>query len=206
MKSNCDKNERSCGKCGGRVQTAAAVAAQALLHSGDARRYKTKQAPGPDDVNWSALWCSSDERLGRRMLSGLVYFVIMLIPLGAFAGILSVVRSPSSLPPAQLACNLNLPRAAAALLPWTHATARQKHRYNIKRKTCSCAVLCSLHLWSCQAWPGRPTTLVSCFRFRCFDDLSARAIFARGCHVLASLQRWGVSAALSSHLRLGGGH
>lgn len=73
------------------VQTAAAVAAQALLHSGDARWYKTKQAPGPDDVNWSALWCSSDERLGRRMLAGLVYFLIMCIPLGAFAGILTVV-------------------------------------------------------------------------------------------------------------------
>lgn len=74
------------------MQTAAAVAAQALLHSGDARWYKTKQAPGPDDVNWSALWCSSDERLGRRMLAGLLYFIIMCIPLGAFAGVLSVVR------------------------------------------------------------------------------------------------------------------
>ena len=82
------------------MQTAAAVAAQALLHSGDARWYKTKQAPGPDDVNWSALWCSSDERLGRRMLSGLVYFVIMLIPLGAFAGVLSVVRAHPGSPAA----------------------------------------------------------------------------------------------------------
>lgn len=102
------------------MQTAAAVAAQALLHSGDARWYKTKQAPGPDDVNWSALWCSSDERLGRRMLSGLVYFVIMLIPLGAFAGILSVVRNPQQpatrpacLPP-ELAARSSCPSAVDA--------------------------------------------------------------------------------------------
>ena len=75
------------------VQMAATIAAQALLHSADARLYKCKAAPGPDDVNWSALWCSSRERFIRRILGGLMFFAVMCIPLGGFAGALSEVCS-----------------------------------------------------------------------------------------------------------------
>lgn len=73
---------------------AATIAAQALLHSADARLYKCKAAPGPDDVNWTALWCSSEERFVRRILGGLMYFAVMCIPLGAFAGVLTEVTPP----------------------------------------------------------------------------------------------------------------
>lgn len=73
---------------------AATIAAQALLHSADARLYKCKAAPGPDDVNWSALWCSSEQRFVRRIIGGFMYFAVMCIPLGAFAGVLTEVRPP----------------------------------------------------------------------------------------------------------------
>ena len=77
---------------------AATIAAQALLHSADARLYKCKAAPGPDNVNWSALWCSNRERVIRRILGGLMFFAVMCIPLGGFAGALSEVLFPCSCP------------------------------------------------------------------------------------------------------------
>lgn len=74
------------------MQTAAAVAAQALIHGGDGRLYQTKKAPGPDNVNWSALWCSPRTRMRRRILGGLLFMVFMITPMGAFAGGLTYVR------------------------------------------------------------------------------------------------------------------
>jgi hypothetical protein len=132
------------------VQTAAAVAAQALLHTGDARFYKTKPAPGPDDVNWSALWCSSDERLGRRMLAGLFYFLIMCIPLGAFAQVLTKVCTNTCSQPCLPPVNLFVLTGFCSI--------EELHLFDIMFLCArSCAVQC------CKCWYNAPSVSTSKF-------------------------------------------
>lgn len=89
---------QACVRTGGsvHVQFAASVAAQAVLHSEDARLYKTRQAPGPDNVNWPALWPTRNSRIWRRIIAYCFYAVVMCIPIGIFGGILSQVRPPPS--------------------------------------------------------------------------------------------------------------
>jgi hypothetical protein len=59
---------------------------------GDGRLYITKKAPGPDNVNWSSLWCSRQERMQRRVWGGLFFAFFIVFPMGAFTGALTSVR------------------------------------------------------------------------------------------------------------------
>lgn len=72
-----------------RTQFAATVAAQTLLHSESGHKFQAHPAPGPDEMNWQALWKTWSQKDIRRVLVfPLVAFVIMF-PLGLFAGGLS---------------------------------------------------------------------------------------------------------------------
>ena len=77
------------------MQFAATIAAQAVLHSLDARVYRTRAAPAPDNINWPALWRSNGERRWRRPVAFVWYALIMSIPIGVFGGVLTQVRRPS---------------------------------------------------------------------------------------------------------------
>ena len=68
------------------------MAAQALIHGGDGRLFQTEEAPGPDNVNWSALWCSPRTRTQRLIWGAIMYTILMLFPMGGLVGGLTYVR------------------------------------------------------------------------------------------------------------------
>ena len=68
------------------------MAVQAVLHGLDARVYRARPAPAPDNINWPALWRSNAERRWRRPAAFLLYTMIMIVPIGIFGGVLTHVR------------------------------------------------------------------------------------------------------------------
>jgi hypothetical protein len=46
-----------------KTQQAAAIASQTLVHGEDNREFLVMPAPGPEEVNWSALWMSYKDRI-----------------------------------------------------------------------------------------------------------------------------------------------
>lgn len=68
-----------------KTQAAAALAAQALIHSEDCREFKVCAAPGPEEVNWSALWLSYKQRDFRGWFTKPLLVIIMLIPINMFS-------------------------------------------------------------------------------------------------------------------------
>lgn len=71
---------------------AATVAAQTVLHAADNRMYRVSRCPGPDDVNWPSLWKTHQSRRRRRPITSLLYLLVMMVPLGVFAGMTTQVR------------------------------------------------------------------------------------------------------------------
>lgn len=69
-----------------RTQRAATVAGQVLLHSESGNTCRVDPAPGPDEINWQALWKSKKEKHIRGIIA--LPFLIFLIglPLGLLAG------------------------------------------------------------------------------------------------------------------------
>lgn len=43
-------------------QTAAAIASQTLIHAEDNREFRVEPSPGPEEVNWAAVWLSYRQR------------------------------------------------------------------------------------------------------------------------------------------------
>eukprot|EP01025_Chloroclados_australasicus_P060634 TRINITY_DN7799_c1_g4_i1.p1 TRINITY_DN7799_c1_g4~~TRINITY_DN7799_c1_g4_i1.p1 ORF type:complete len:584 (+),score=30.17 TRINITY_DN7799_c1_g4_i1:939-2690(+) len=76
-----------------RSQKAATIAAQTVLHPEDGHSFQTHPAPGPDEVNWQALWRHWRERDLRVLAAFPFYFILMCIPLGIFAGALTQLSS-----------------------------------------------------------------------------------------------------------------
>ena len=74
------------------LQFAATIAVQCVLHSLDARVYRARPAPAPDNINWPMLWRSNGERRWRRPVAFASYAFIMAIPVGIFGGLLTQVR------------------------------------------------------------------------------------------------------------------
>ncbi|KAG2438979.1 hypothetical protein HYH02_010771 [Chlamydomonas schloesseri] len=69
-----------------RTQRAAAVAAQCVLHAEDNRQFRVHPAPGPEEVNWSALWSDYRSRDLRRNLTRPLTMLVVLFPIGIFTG------------------------------------------------------------------------------------------------------------------------
>ncbi|PNW73839.1 hypothetical protein CHLRE_13g574850v5 [Chlamydomonas reinhardtii] len=69
-----------------RTQRAAAVAAQCVLHAEDNRQFRVHPAPGPEEVNWSALWSDYRSRDLRRNLTRPLSILVVLFPIGIFTG------------------------------------------------------------------------------------------------------------------------
>ncbi|KAK9804567.1 hypothetical protein WJX73_000229 [Symbiochloris irregularis] len=67
-------------------QTDAAVAAQANLHPEDGHSFRVVEAPGPEEVNWSALWLSWQGRDIREIVVLIPILIFLLIPIGLFSG------------------------------------------------------------------------------------------------------------------------
>jgi hypothetical protein len=65
---------------------------QCVLHSLDARVYRARPAPGPDNINWPTLWRSNGPRRWRRPVAFALYTFIMAIPIGIFGGLLTQAR------------------------------------------------------------------------------------------------------------------
>lgn len=72
-----------------KTQEAAAIASQTLLRSDLGYRFKVQQAPGPDEINWQALWIPWYQKDIRAIIAIPIMIIFMLIPLGIFVAILS---------------------------------------------------------------------------------------------------------------------
>jgi len=76
-----------------RTQRAATIATQTLLHSDTGHKFRARPAPGPDEMNWQGLWKTWVEKDIRRVLVFPFVLVLILLPIGIFAGSLSVFNS-----------------------------------------------------------------------------------------------------------------
>lgn len=72
-----------------RTQFAATVAAQTLLHSESGHKFQAHPAPGPDEMNWQALWKTWAQKDVRKVLVFPLIALVIMFPLGVFAGGLS---------------------------------------------------------------------------------------------------------------------
>eukprot|EP00210_Caulerpa_lentillifera_P005734 g5482.t1 len=72
-----------------KTQKAASIASQVLLHTEKGNQFRVGPAPGPDEMNWQALWKSKGEKEFRQII--VIPFIVLLcsFPLGIFAGALS---------------------------------------------------------------------------------------------------------------------
>ncbi|GLI62080.1 hypothetical protein VaNZ11_004639 [Volvox africanus] len=68
------------------TQRAAAMASQCIIHAEDNRRFRVHPAPGPDEVNWSALWSNFRGRDLRRNLMRPLVVLMVVFPIGIFTG------------------------------------------------------------------------------------------------------------------------
>ncbi|GIM03101.1 hypothetical protein Vretimale_7897 [Volvox reticuliferus] len=69
-----------------RTQRAAAMASQCIIHAEDNRQFRVHPAPGPDEVNWSALWSNFRGRDLRRNLMRPLVALMVVFPIGIFTG------------------------------------------------------------------------------------------------------------------------
>ncbi|EFJ49655.1 hypothetical protein VOLCADRAFT_104236 [Volvox carteri f. nagariensis] len=69
-----------------RTQRAAAMASQCIIHAEDNRQFRVHPAPGPDEVNWSALWSNFRDRDLRRNLMRPLVVLMVAFPIGIFTG------------------------------------------------------------------------------------------------------------------------
>lgn len=68
-------------------QRDAAVATQTNLFAEGNRVFTVEKAPGPDEVNWSALWVRAHWRRSLRKLIVLPFIVLVIIfPVTIFSG------------------------------------------------------------------------------------------------------------------------
>lgn len=95
------------------LQVAATIAAQTVLHSSDNRKYKVSRCPGPDDVNWPSLWMTHKDRNKRRPITSLLYLLVMMVPLGVFAGMTTQVRITGPMCAVSRMCGVSRARSAA---------------------------------------------------------------------------------------------
>ncbi|GMH42492.1 hypothetical protein BSKO_10411 [Bryopsis sp. KO-2023] len=72
-----------------RTQYAATIAAQSLLHSESGHKFQAHAAPGPEEMNWQALWKTWVQKDIRRVLVFPWLVGLIIFPLGIFAGGLS---------------------------------------------------------------------------------------------------------------------
>lgn len=75
-----------------RTQSAATIASQTLLHS-KGGKFRTQPAPGPDEMNWPALWKTSQQIEIRGILVFPFVSALLLLPIGFFAGGLSMLNT-----------------------------------------------------------------------------------------------------------------
>lgn len=75
-----------------RTQHAATVAAQALLHSEASHKFKAYPAPGPEEINWQALWKTWMEKDIRSVLVFPALVFLLLLPIGAIMGAMSRIN------------------------------------------------------------------------------------------------------------------
>ncbi|GIL51096.1 hypothetical protein Vafri_7150 [Volvox africanus] len=68
------------------TQRAAAMASQCIIHAEDNRQFRVHPAPGPDEVNWSALWSNFRGRDLRRNLIRPLVVLMVAFPIGIFTG------------------------------------------------------------------------------------------------------------------------
>ncbi|CAD7699105.1 unnamed protein product [Ostreobium quekettii] len=76
-----------------RTQRAATIATQTLLHSDTGHKFRARPAPGPDEMNWQGLWKTWVEKDIRRVLVFPFVLAFILLPIGIFAGSLSMFNS-----------------------------------------------------------------------------------------------------------------
>ncbi|GAX72909.1 hypothetical protein CEUSTIGMA_g364.t1 [Chlamydomonas eustigma] len=67
-----------------KTQRAAIVASQTILHSEDHREFKVSPAPGPEEVNWAALWMSHHDQTLRTWMMRTLLGITIIIPIGIF--------------------------------------------------------------------------------------------------------------------------
>jgi hypothetical protein len=65
-----------------RDQTTAALAAHVQASLASTVNFRVQPCPGPDDVNWSALWASWKEVGGRRTLEAAVCVCVCVVCVG----------------------------------------------------------------------------------------------------------------------------
>ncbi|GLC55507.1 hypothetical protein PLESTB_000995000 [Pleodorina starrii] len=113
-----------------RTQLGAAMAAQCAIHperedprvgGPDSDYFKVRPAPGPDEVNWPALWLRSAQRSRRTALvTPLLAALLLLVPVGLFSGGLQQLNHLLCPPPSPSPPEAGVAAAAgaAAVWPW----------------------------------------------------------------------------------------
>ncbi|GMH41955.1 hypothetical protein BSKO_09874 [Bryopsis sp. KO-2023] len=72
-----------------RTQHSATVAAQTLLHSESSHKFKAYPAPGPEEMNWQALWKTWVEKDVRSVIVFPFLVFLCLLPIGLAMGAMS---------------------------------------------------------------------------------------------------------------------
>eukprot|EP00884_Botryococcus_braunii_P001498 jgi/Botrbrau1/11349/Bobra.0038s0106.1 len=99
-------------------QKDAAIAAQANIHPEDGNSFQIKEAPGPEEVNWSTLWMSYHERELREVLVLPLKVAVVLLPIGVFAGVVTQVNQIlCGIPEAKNYCNSRWSGILVSVLP-----------------------------------------------------------------------------------------
>ncbi|CAK0783273.1 hypothetical protein CVIRNUC_006472 [Coccomyxa viridis] len=75
------------------TQKDAAFAAQTRIHPEDSHSFRVMEAPGPEEVNWQALWKPRWQRTLREAMVLPLIIIVMLVPLGLFTGTLAQATS-----------------------------------------------------------------------------------------------------------------
>jgi len=73
-------------------QFSATVAAQSVIHPEDGHIFNTQPAPGPDDINWKALWSTGPRRYLRRAIAAPMLLMVVLFPAGMFSAAISNIN------------------------------------------------------------------------------------------------------------------
>lgn len=76
-----------------RTQKAAAVASSCNIHPLSQEMFQVSPAPGPEEVNWQALWYNARQRAARGLVVTPFLVIFIMLPVSLLTGALSQLNS-----------------------------------------------------------------------------------------------------------------
>ena len=66
------------------------MAAQSQLFAEGSAEFALARAPGPEAVNWAAIWTNAPARAARKYPAAIAFAAIIIFPIGFFTGALGI--------------------------------------------------------------------------------------------------------------------